>query len=439
MHILPQLRELERRYHDVLVVIGIHSPKFPAERATRNLADAVRRLEIQHPVVNDRSFSIWSSYAVRAWPTLMFIDPAGKVVAKHEGEFTLEMLEPFLSAALDEYRAAGTLQPSKFELSAPLSIPDGPLAYPSAVHADEATDRLYIADANHNSIVVSTLAGEVRQVYGVIEAGFGDGPPGAAQFDHPQGLALSGETLFVADTGNHAIRAIDLRSGATTTIAGTGEQAYRYVSGGPARETPLNSPWGLAVVDDTLYIAMAGNHQIWTFRSAGDEVRRFAGSGHEGLRDGATPGAHLAQPSGITRLGNEALAITDSETSSLRVVDVPGFGAGVIRTLIGEGLFEFGAADGDKTSARMQHPLGVAYDPTSDSLYVADTYNNAIRRYHRPTGLLGTWLGPERGLYEPSGVSIAAGRLFIADTNNQRICRADLATGELEVLELRGL
>lgn len=434
------MRELEHRYADALVAIGVHSAKFPTERESGHLADAVRRLEITHPVVNDRDFAVWSSYAVRAWPTLMFIDPLGKVVARHEGEFTLEMIAPFIDAALAEYESAGALRRgTSIELTPPAPL-DTPLAYPGKVLADAASGMLFIADTNHNRIVVATLAGDVRQVYGVGDAGLDDGPPGAARFDHPQGLTLDGDTLYVADTDNHAIRAIDLTAGVTTTVAGTGEQARRYTSGGPALETPLTSPWDVVVVDGTLYVAMAGNHQLWMHQLGSGEVRRFAGSGHEGLRDGPTVSAHFAQPSGIVRLGQQrAVAFTDSETSSLRIADLPGHGAGEVTTLIGQGLFEFGDIDGARETARLQHPLGIAHDPASGLLYVADTYNNKIKRYDTATGTITSWIGGDDTLYEPAGISIANGALYVADTNNHLIRRADLANGDVTTIELHGL
>ncbi len=434
------MREVEQRYHDSVVVIGVHSAKFPTEREPTHLADAVRRLEIDHLVINDADFSIWQAYAVRAWPTLMFLDPTGKVFAKHEGEIRAEELEPFLDAALAEFERNGLLDRRPLDL---VSIPpdvERPLSYPAAVVADAGRGQLFISDSNHNRIVVATLDGDVRMVFGVGEAGFGDGPPGAAQFNHPQGLALDGDMLYVADTENHSLRSIRLSTGETRTVAGTGAQTHQYTSGGPALTTPLNSPWGVVVVDGTLYIAMAGNHQIWTHRIGGDEVRRFAGSGHEGLRDGPSASAHLAQPSGITRFGERpALLFTDSETSSLRVVDLPGQGGGMVTTLIGQGLFEFGDIDGGRDDARMQHPLGVAYDVARGLVYVADSYNDALKRYDPATGLLAHWVGGDGSLAEPGGMSIAGDDLFVADTNHHAIKRINLTTGDMATVELRGL
>lgn len=426
------MRELEARFPETFVAIGVHSAKFPTERDSDHLRAAVRRLAIDHPVVNDAQFTVWQSYAVRAWPTLMFIDPEGKVIGKHEGEFTLDQMEPVIAGMLAEFESAGLLSRAPLPGLAPIAAPATPLAFPGKALADAEHDRLYVADSNHNRIVATTLAGDLVQAYGAGAAGRADGAPDAATFNRPQGLTLHAGALYVADTENHSIRRIDLANGQTATIAGTGEQAHQYYSGGPALETPLTSPWDVAVVDGVLYIAMAGNHQLWMHRLGTDEVRRFAGSGHEGLRDGPTAGAWLAQPSGIGRFGErEALVFTDSETSSVRVADLPGYGNGQVTTLVGEDLFEFGDVDGPADVARLQHPLGVVCDPASGAVYIADTYNGKIKRINPASGEVATWLDEDAGLNEPAGISLSGGALWIADTNNHRVVRADLKTREV--------
>jgi sugar lactone lactonase YvrE len=445
------LRELEERYADRLVVIGVHTAKFPAERDARHLQAAVQRLEIEHPVVNDRDFSIWQSYAVRAWPTVMFVDPEGKVIGRHEGEFTADMLAPVLEAAFAEFEREQLLQPGAMTGLRPPAQPDSLLAFPGKAVANAALGRLFIADTNHNRVVVATLEGDVVRFIGSGVAGFTDGPLETARLHHPLGLALDGDVLYVADTGNHSIRRVDLQSGRVTTVAGTGSKADRPGSGGPALETPLRSPWDLAVVDGTLYVAMAGNHQLWAHRLGSEEIRRFAGSGHEGLRDEPLPRAWLAQPSGIDAYHDgRALLFTDSETSSVRVASLTKGGDGMATTLAGEDLFEFGDVDGGPDVARLQHPLGVAWHEASATIYVADTYNNKVKRLDPRTGVVTTWLGDgEPGhrdgagsaarFFEPAGLSVTDDALWIADTNNHAIRRADLTTGEVRTVELRGL
>ncbi|HYI16841.1 MAG TPA: alkyl hydroperoxide reductase, partial [Thermomicrobiales bacterium] len=424
---LPQLRELETRYVDRLVVIGVHSAKYPAEEESQHLAAAVQRLEIEHPVINDRGRRIWDAYSVRAWPSVMLVDPEGKVVAKHEGEFTVEMFEPFLESGFAEWEQAGLLDRTPLTGITQPAAPTTPLAFPGKVVA--AGERLVIADTNHNRIVVTTLTGDVRQVIGSGMAGFADGSGDSSMFNHPQGLAVDSDTVYVADTDNHAIRQVDLMTGAVSTIAGTGEQALRYTSGGPALRTSLNSPWDVVLLDGVLWIAMAGFHQLWMHRPGGPEVRRFAGTGHEGLLDGSTSSGWLAQPSGLAAYGTQALVFTDSETSSVRTADLPGYGDGQVRTLIGKDLFDYGDIDGGPEVARLQHPLGVAWHAPSGTVYVADTYNNKIKRLDPSTGRIVAWLGDGQAghedgdgtsarFFESAGLSVTGDALWIADTNN---------------------
>lgn len=426
------------------MVIGVHSPKFPTERETENLRQAVVRLGIEHPVINDRDFVVWQAYAGRAWPTLYFIDPNGKVIGRHEGELPYPALESLVQDMVSEFDALGLIdrRPVRFPLEREKLRPS-PLAFPGKVLADEASSRLFIADTNHNRIVVADFTGQVVEILGSGEPGLGDGLAEEARFAGPQGLAVVGSTLFIADTENHAIRQADLVTGLVRTIAGTGAQGRPFSGVRPAAEAALNSPWDLAVVDGRVYIAMAGCHQIWVLDLDRRTVEVFAGTGYEGLKDGPRELAWLAQTSGLTTDG-ERLYFADSETSSIRMV---GFGPRApVVTLVGQDLFVFGDVDGVGPAVRLQHPLGVAcYDGV---LYVVDTYNHKIKRVYPKTRGCYTWLGSgepgwrdgigrEAEFAEPGGLSVAAGKLFIADTNNHCVRVADLATGEVKTLSLR--
>ncbi|HKP72278.1 MAG TPA: thioredoxin-like domain-containing protein, partial [Pyrinomonadaceae bacterium] len=267
IHIIPDLKRLEAKYPNNLVVIGVHSAKFENEKETDNIRQIILRYEIEHPVVNDADFTVWQSYAVRAWPTQVLIDPAGYVVGKAEGEGNYEVLDNAITETIAEFRKRGGLneQPLKLALER-AKVGDMPLAFPGKVLADTVTDRLYVADSNHNRVVVTKLDGTFVETIGTGERGAADGAFARATFHRPQGLALDGEALYVADTENHLIRRVDLRARTVSTVAGTGEQA-RSIEREPeehaARTVALNSPWDLQLVGRTLYIAMAGPHQIW--------------------------------------------------------------------------------------------------------------------------------------------------------------------------------
>ena len=443
MHIFPQLRKLERKYASELVV-GVHSAKFPTEKETESLISAVRRCELEHPVINDSEFSVWQQYSCRAWPTLMFIDPEGNVIGKHEGELTYEQFDTLLSGMVAEFDEAGIMMRSPLPTVSPRG-PENALSFPGKVVADEVGRRLFIADTNHNRIVVSSYDGDVRQVIGNGEEALIDGPSGQSAFNHPQGMALDGDVLYVADTENHAIRRVDLQLGQVETIAGTGEQGYERTGQRPGRSFSLSSPWDLALHDGTIYIAMAGIHQMWSLELETGMVAPYAGSGREAITDGPLATSALAQPSGITTDG-ERLFFADSETSAIRSCDLDPKGS--VRTLIGLGLFEFGDVDGDDFRVRLQHPIGIAYH--DGLVYVADTYNHKVKRVLprtrsvftvAGTGSPGHVDGPfaQARFSEPSGLSIADGKMYVADTNNHAVRVADLDAGEVSTLEFTGL
>jgi DNA-binding beta-propeller fold protein YncE len=327
---------------------------------------------------------------------------------------------------------------------APDAYAQGVLSFPGKVYAHAPSQRLFIADSNHNRIVIADFAGQVLAVAGSGAIGQADGPFLTATFNQPQGMTLDGHVLYVADTENHLIRRLDLTAQTVTTTAGTGEQARQANVPGTGTQVALNSPWDLQGMGTQLFIAMAGSHQVWVMDLETGYVQPYAGSGRENLVDGPRQQAAMAQPSGMTSDGAQ-LFVADSETSAIRVLDL---GAeGTLRTIVGEGLFAFGDQDGTgKENVRLQHPLGLDYD--GGVLYVADTYNHKIKKINPATATSMTYLGtgqpghgdgPTPTFYEPGGVSIAAGQLYIADTNNHAIRVADLGTGEVSTLRLRGL
>ncbi len=436
MHVLPDLAYLEEKYKDEpFLVIGVHSAKFTNEAQRQTVRAAVGRYEIHHPVVVDEEMSLWGEYTVRSWPTLVLVGPDRKIVGAVAGEGNREGLDQAIAQALAEGRAAGTLASGPLQIEREQSVRAASgLAYPGKVLADSKGKRIFVADSNHNRIVVASLpdaSGHSRllRVIGSGEVGRDDGPADRATFNHPQGLALMGSTLLVADTENHLIRAVDFPSGLVRTIAGTGVQGYDRAGGKLGVKQVLNSPWDLAVEGSTCYIAMAGPHQIWRLDLPMGLCRAFAGSGRENIVDGPVEAAALAQPSGLALLGNH-LYFADSEVSAVRRIDLA---AEQVETLVGRGLFEFGDVDGALENARLQHPLGVTVSGTK--ILVADTYNHKIKELDPDGGDIRTLVGTGRpgsaeggrlGLFEPGGLHVAEGVLYIADTNNHRVVRVSL-------------
>jgi DNA-binding beta-propeller fold protein YncE len=449
IHTLPDLAKLEKKYPNQLVVIGVHSAKFDNERNSESIRKAILRYEITHPVVNDANMKIWQTYGVQSWPTLFLIDPEGYVVGKASGEGLGDALDGVIAKLIKEHRAKKTLNegPVHFDLARSREPGNGPLYFPGKVLADGVGGRLFIADSTHHRIVITDLEGRKIAIAGIGRPSMADGPFDQAGFNDPQGLALRGDTLYVADRKNHRIRALDSKNHTVTTIAGSGEKGEDRRHGGEALRVGLNSPWGLCLHGHTLYIAMAGHHQIWTLDLDKNWLAPFAGNGRENIVDGPLSEASFAQPSGLTTDGT-TLYVADSEVSAVRAIPLDG--KGDVKTIVGEGLFEFGDVDGVGNQVRLQHALGLAY--RAGQLYVADTYNSKVKVIDPLKRSCNTFVGanPRRepgsagwltsALFsEPGGVSIAGDKLYVADTNNHRIRVVDLKTKTISTLELHGI
>jgi thiol-disulfide isomerase/thioredoxin len=449
-HVLPDLARLEEKYKDELVVIGVHTAKFPAEQDTENIRRKVGEYRIKHPVVNDARMVIWRRFGVQSWPTLALIDANGEFVGMISGEGHYDQLDRAIGKLVAIHKERGELNLAPLRLSPEMERPvNGPLLFPGKVVADAAGKRLFVADTGHNRIIQADLDGKNAIAIGEGQEGLEDGPFEKARFNRPQGMYVDGDILYVADTENHAIRSVDLKARQVTTVAGTGSQMRRMVAipfSGPAKTTALSSPWDIIRIpgDKALYIAMAGPHQIWKLDLSAETVGVFAGTGGENIVDGPAGSAWFAQPSGLATDGQN-LYVADSEVSGVRVITGIQTGEPVVRTIVGEGLFEFGDHDGKGASVRLQHCLGLAYG--DGHLYIADTYNNKIKSCVPRTHTVHTLVGAHKAgnsddpphFYQPGGLSLAGTELYVADSNNHRIRVVDLKSHAVKTIELAGL
>lgn len=446
LHILPDLHRLEAAYPRELVVIGVHSAKYDNEGTLANIRQAVQRYGITHPVVNDRAFRMWKSYRVPGWPTVMVLDPEGNILQGFVGENHYERLDRLIASTVAFHRQKGTLRDEQPFVAATHPTPQTtPLRYPGKILADAVSSRLFIADTNHHRLVMSDLHGTVQAVIGNGRAGADDGSFATASFRQPQGMALLGSMLYVADTGNHLLRRVDLQRRVVETVLGSGEKARTFNVPGPGRTVALNSPWALYGQGAYVYIAMAGMHQLWSLELATGYAEPFAGSSREDLVDELHLDAAFGQPSGLTGDGR-VLYVADSEVNAIRRVEMDPDGK--TSTLAGGGLFTFGDRDAVGAEARLQHPLGVTY--ADGVVYMADTYNHKIKRLDAQSGQVRTLAGTGKpGLkdgaaeqaqfYEPGGLSSAHGRLYVADTNNHRVRVVEVEARTVSTLPLRGL
>lgn len=446
LHVLDELRPLEEKYSDVLVTVGVHSPKFEHEADPVALAAAVERYEIHHPVLDDPELATWQAYTARAWPTLVVIDPEGYIVAHLSGEGHAAGLESLVAELVAEHEAKGTLHRGDGPY-VPAEVTSGDLRFPGkAVALPEGT--FLVTDTGHHRLVeLEADLSTVRRVIGEGTKGWRDGDAGTARFNEPQGLtvlpAAVAETLdydvLVADTVNHRLRGVNLATGAVTTVAGNGIQRLLDAENqtAPASTdlgtdplgTSLSSPWDVlwSTALGQAVVAMAGTHQIFAFDPATGALSILAGTGLEGLLDGDGDAAWFAQSSGFAQDAEGSIWVADSETSALRRLRFDTSAAGkpavTVDTAVGAGLFDFGFRDGDASEARLQHPLGVAVLPDG-SVAIADTYNGAVRRYDPATKTVSTLT---RGLAEPSGVLVDSTSdeplLVVVEANKHQLVR----------------
>ena len=429
LHVLDELRPLEEKYADVLVVIGVHSPKFEHERDPAALAAAVERYGVAHPVLDDSDMHMWQQYAAKAWPTLAVVDPTGYLVASMAGEGHAEGLARLIDELIAIHDAKGTLRRGDGPYVPPAE-PDTVLRFPGKAVVLPSGNVLISDSARHRLVELAPDGETVVRRIGTGTRGRADGPADEAGFAEPQGLCLlpdraaelAGYDVVVADTVNHLLRGVRLDTGEVCTVAGTGHPWRSTADDRPhdALAADLSSPWDVAWYDDRVIIAMAGIHQLWWFDPARRTTGVYAGTTVEALRDGPLPDVWMAQPSGLSAAGDR-LWIADSETSALRYVE-----RGVLHTAVGQGLFDFGHVDGPAADALLQHPLGVGALPDG-SVLVADTYNGAVRRFDPATGRVST---VDSGLAEPSDVVVTPdGGVLVVESGAHRLTR--LAPGAL--------
>ncbi|XP_028061681.1 protein SUPPRESSOR OF QUENCHING 1, chloroplastic [Camellia sinensis] len=467
MHVLPDLEFLEKKYKDVpFTVVGVHSAKFDNEKDLEAIRNAVLRYGITHPVVNDGDMYLWHELGINSWPTFAIVGPNGKLLAQISGEGRRKDLDDLVEAALLFYGGRKMLDTKPIPLSLEKDndprLLTSPLKFPGKLAVDVLNNRLFISDSNHNRIVVTDLDGNfIVQIGSTGEEGFRDGNFEDATFNRPQGLAYDPKKnlLYVADTENHALRVIDFVNETVQTLAGNGTKGSDYKGGGMGAAQLLNSPWDVCYepVNGIVYIAMAGQHQIWEHNTSDGITRAFSGDGYErNLNGSSSTSTSFAQPSGISLSPDLKEAyIADSESSSIRALDLKTGGSRLLAggdPVFSDNLFRFGDHDGAGSEVLLQHPLGVLCGKDGQ-IYIADSYNHKIKRLDPASKRVYTIAGTGNAgfkdgkalvaqLSEPSGIIEAQnGRLLIADTNNSLIRYLDLNKEEAELLtlELKGV
>ncbi|MDN5865278.1 MAG: redoxin domain-containing protein [Gammaproteobacteria bacterium] len=417
IHMLPVEDKLAERFGERLVIIGVDSPKFTNSATTAGLVNFITEYDIRHPVLLDAQSKLWDAWNVVAWPTLILVGPNGEPLGRFIGEKSFAELAAPIRKALAEAPPARSLKPLPRLV---MAMDGGMLDAPGGIAVDKKL--VAVSDTGHDRVVLANREGAVQAVIG-----------GCAShaFQRPHGLDFHAGKLYVADTMGQRIRVIDLKTHAVTTLAGSGERGFVLHGRFAADKAPFNSPWDIEWARGGLYIAMAGDHQVWLYDPASGQVGPWAGSGREGLRDGGRRSAQFAQPSGLAA-HDGTLYVADAESSAIRAIAL---GEGEVDTLIGQGLFRFGLRDGPAGEALLQHAEDVIWH--DGSLYIADTFNNALRRLDLATGRVSTIA---KGLKQPQALTaLDADTLLVAEAGANRIVAVHLPDGKVEPWTLEGL
>lgn len=346
MHILPDLDYLENKFQDdAFEVIGVHSAKFDAESDTDAIRNAIIRYDILHPVINDRKMEMWRALGISSWPTLVAISPTGKVMLQLSGENHRRDLEDLTTAALDYYGERGLLInseiPKSLEKDKDPRLVASSLRYPGKIAIDDEGKHIFISDSgNHRIVIVNAANGKHVESIGGNGPGLLDGSFDTALFNRPQGLVFNSKSnrLYVCDTESHAIREVDFEARTVKTLAGNGSKGEDYQGGRRGTSQALNSPWDCCIVPsrdsgsvkDTLVVAMAGIHQLWSIDIDTGKAEVLSGTGNERNQNGSSPETtSWAQPSGLSVLRNrnpeiaaDTIFVADSESSSIRKFDI---------------------------------------------------------------------------------------------------------------------
>lgn len=422
-HIVPDLKRLEEEYKNELIVVGVHSAKFTGEKATNTIKKAISKFGINHPVVNDADFKVWDSYGVNAWPTVVLIDPEGKVVGQKSGEGVYSALNPYLQKLIPEYKDKISDEKIIFNLD---KEAETLLRFPSKLIAGTEGD-IWISDSGHNRILKISTTGKVLDSIGNRKADDRDGTFGEASFYEPHGLALRNNLLYIADTKNNKIKVADLKNRTVTTLAGNGEVSYYYFEDKQNEPVNPNSPWDLLILGEEMFIASAGNHQILRMDLKTNKIYRFAGTGREALADGSIKEAGFNQPSGLAFLNNN-LFVADAEASAVRKINLK---EKEVTTPIGKGLFEFGDVVGNVKKALLQHPVGI--EVKDGLIYIADTYNGKIKVLNLLKEEIKTLIS---GFNEPNDLLFLDEYCYVTSTNEHKLYKLDFKNNSKEVLEL---
>lgn len=419
---LNDLAHLRTRHPDRLHVVAVCVPRFDHERDPRRVAKRLARHRYGFPLAHDPDWTMWQHYGIEAWPTVVLIDGDGRIRERVVGEGPIRELDALVTGLIEEL-VPRSLNPDPIELRR-VGEPPLPLRFPCGLAL--SGNFLYVADSGHHRVLeCDQTTGRVLRQFGSGSPGFIDGPMELAAFNRPHALCVQHNMLYVADAGNHAVRRIELRSGDVDTLCGAGRPGVP--AEGPVqdpRAVALDQPRAIALAGGKMYIATAGDNRLWAFDLGAPSISLVAGSGALAVTDGTGTQASFAEPVALAAV-QQVVYVCDGAGSAIRSVNTR---TGQVSTLVGQDTWNFGNADGPRTEARLQQPQAIALDPESPVLWIADSGNDRLRTLRLGGGDLVTFALEQR-LHAPGGIVAGAGVLWIADTDAHAVLRLDTRTG----------
>ena len=421
---LVDLGHLRNRYPDRLNVVAINVPRFDHEREPRRAGKRLGRHRFQFPIAHDADWTLWQHCGIEAWPTVVLVDVEGRMRERFVGDGQLREIDAAVSRLLGE-ATPRSLNAERIEMRRG-GEPMLPLRFPSGLAL--SGNYLYVADSGHHRVLECDLSGRVLRQFGSGGSGFIDGPMELAAFNRPQGLCIERDTLYIADTGNHAVRRVQLRGGDISTVVGAGR------SGTPKeglvadpRMVALDQPRAVSLSAGNLYIATAGDNRVWRFDLGTPGIALVAGSGRLAVVDGKAETVSFAEPTSLASV-QQAIYICDAAGSAIRLANAR---TGQVSTVLGQDAWTHGNTDGARADARMQQPQAIALDPAAPVLWIADSGNDRLRSLRLGGGELTTVELPQR-LHAPGGLVVADGVVWIADTDAHAVLRYDTRDGSLK-------
>lgn len=404
-----------------LQVLVLQVPRFDFEREPAAALKLLLRQGLASVALLDSDWDGWRRFGITAWPTVVLLDAQGRESARVVGLGPAGELERGL-AAMVAGSVAGPALSGRRDVR---PEPRHPLSFPTGLAA--TSDRLYIADTGHHRILECTHGGRVLRQFGLGTPDLMDGSAAEAAFNRPQALLVERDALYVADTGNHAVRRINLVTHQVDTLCGNGRpgQPREGVLEQP-HASSLCHPQGLALADNQLYVAMAGDNRIWSYHLGQRRLQMLAGNGSIDQRDGSGEMAAFAQPCSLAMV-QQVVYVADALGSSIRSLQVRG---ALVQTLVGQGMWQHGGEDGPRATASLQFPQAIALSPDAPLLWIADAGNGRLRTLRLGGGELVTQALP-RALHGPAGLATSAGAVWIAETDAHAVLRFDPVSGVL--------